>query len=217
VRKEVLMATRPQGNPWLSIWTEPKRTIRSIVDTDSRFGFLILAFFYGLPLAFNSAQSFNLVSVIPFWAVVAASLIASFFLGMMGICVSAWLLQVVGRWMGGRGDFASVRAAVAWSNVPNCVTVLMWGVLLSLFGSSVFNRHFAETQFIGYQAGILFLVMLVESIASIWGFIILLNVLAEVHGFSLWKALLNVLIPFVAVVAIIWLAGWAMWGSQINY
>ncbi|MBS0604287.1 MAG: YIP1 family protein [Verrucomicrobia bacterium] len=207
------MAKSVEGNPWLRIWTEPKKTIRSIVNTDSKYGFLILSAIYGLPLAFNLAQSIALASVIPVWAVLIGSLVVCTFLGMIGISISAWLLQFTGRWIGGKGNFQSVRAAVAWSNVPNFVTVLMWIVLLGVFGAQVFNKDFSETQFIGYQAGILFLVMLIESIVSIWGFIILLNGLAEVHGFSVWRALLNVLIPFVLIVAIIWLAGWAIWGT----
>ena len=115
--------------------------------------------------------------------------------------------------LGGKGSFQTVRAAVAWSNVPNFVTVLMWVVLLMVFGAQVFNRNFSEMQFVGYRAGILFLVMLVESIVSIWGFIILLSTLREVQGFSIWKAILNVVIPFVAVVAVIWGTAWMFSGT----
>ncbi len=207
------MARTVPGNPWLKIWIEPKKTIRTIVSTDSRFGLFILAAIYGLPLAFNFAQSFSLSSAVPVWAIVIGSLIVCMFLGLLGISISAWLLQWTGRWIGGRGNYQSVRAAVAWSNVPNIATIIMWVVLLGAFGGQVFNKNFSQMHFIGYQAGILFLVMLIESIASIWGFIILINTLAEVQGFSIWRALLNVLIPFVSIVVIIWIVGWMMWGT----
>jgi hypothetical protein len=207
------MAKSVQGNPWLSIWTEPRKTIRSIVDTDPKFGYLLLSAFYGLPFAFNLVQSLDFSSAVPLWAILIGSLVVCVFLGMIGITVSAWLLHICGKLIGGKGTFPTVRAAVAWSNVPNAVTILMWAVLLGIFGAQVFSKNFAEMQFVGYQAGVLFLVMLIESIASVWGFIILLSALREVQGFSIWKAILNIVIPFVAVFAIIWLASKLFWGT----
>jgi hypothetical protein len=207
------MAKKAEGNPWLSIWTEPKKTVRSIVSTDPRFGFAILSAIYGLPMALNLAQNFSLGTVVPIWAILIGSLIVCTFLGMIGISIATWLLHFTGNWIGGKGNFLTIRTAVTWSNVPNIVTILMWVVLLSVFGGSVFNRMFSETHFIGYQAGIVFIVFLLQAIVSIWGFIILIQGLAEVQGFSAWKGLLNILIPFVIVVAIIWLVGWLLFGT----
>src|SRR5581483_9145761 len=207
------MAKTIQKNPWLSIWTEPRKTIRSIVDSDPKFGYLLLCAVYGLPFAFNLVQNFDLTRVIPFWAILIGSLVVCVFLGMVGISICAWLLHIFGRLLGGKANFQEIRAAVAWSNVPNFVTVLLWIILLGVFGAQVFNRNFSEMQFVGYQAGILFLVMLLESIVSVWGFIILLSALREVQEFSVWKAILNVVIPFVAVVIVIWGTAWLFSGA----
>ena len=200
-------------SPWLTIWFEPKETIRQIVKTDLRQGFLILSAIYGLPLAFNLIQSFAFSTVVPLWAILIGSLVLCSFLGMIGIYVASWLLEFTGKWIGGKANFMEIRAAVAWSNVPTVVTILMWVLLLGVFGGQIFDREFAQTQFVGYQAGTLFIVMLIEMVISVWGFLILLNTLAEVQGFSVWRALLNVVIPFVGIVAIIWFLGWALYGS----
>lgn len=208
------MASKVEGKPWLSIWVEPRKTIRAIVESNPKFGFLLLCAVYGLPMAFNLAQSFNLISSVPMWAIVLGSLVVCTFLGMIGISISAWLLQVTGRWIGGKGNFQNVRAAVAWSNVPNFITILMWIALIGIFGKQVFAPEFTETQFIGFQAGAVFLIFLIQTIISVWGFIILLNTLGEVQGFSAWKALLNVIIPVVIVVAIWLLVGWALTGTS---
>lgn len=207
------MAKRVAGNPWLNIWTKPRQTVRSIVDTDPKFGFVILSAIYGLPMALNLAQNFSLGAKVPVWAILMGSLIVCAILGMIGISISTWLLHLTGRWIGGKGSYQTIRTAVTWSNVPNIVTILMWIVLLCVFGRAVFNKQFADTHFIGFQAGIVFIIFLVQAVISIWGFIILLQGLGEVQGFSVWKALLNVLIPFVIVVAIIWLVGWALFGT----
>lgn len=204
----------PQNrSPWVRIWFEPRETMRQIMNTGLKQGFLLLSAIYGLPLAFNLIQSFAFSTLVPLWAILVGSLVLCTFLGMLGIYVATWLLEFTGKWIGGKANFMEVRAAVTWSNVPTLVTILMWVLLLGVFGGQVFDREFAQTQFMGYQAGILFLVMLVEMVISVWGFIILLNTLAEVQGFSVWRALLNVLIPFVGVLIIIWFIGWALYGS----
>jgi hypothetical protein len=207
------MAKQAEGNPWLSIWTEPRQTVRSIVKTDPKFGFVVLSAVYGLPMALNLAQNFSLEVKVPLWAILIGSLIVCTLLGMIGISISTWLLHVTGRWIGGKGTYQMIRTAVTWSNVPSIVTILMWIVLLCTFGGAVFSKQFSETHFAGYQAGIVFIVFLIQAVVSIWGLIILLQGLGEVQGFSAWKALLNVLIPFVIVVAMIWLVGWVLFGT----
>lgn len=207
------MAGKVGMNPWLSIWVEPRKTIRAIINTDSKFGFYVLSFVYGLPMAFNLAQSFYLISSVPLWAIIIGALVVCTFLGMIGISVSAWLLQFTGRWINGKGSFQNVRAAVAWSNVPNIVTILMWVALIGIFGGQVFAPEFTETHFFGFQAGAVFIIFLIQSIVSVWGFILLLHTLGEVQGFSAWKALLNVIIPVVIIVAIWLLLGWVLTGT----
>ncbi len=207
------MANNIPGNPWCSIWTEPRQTIRSIVNANPKFGYFFLTIVYGLPLAFNLVQNFGLAATVPLWALIIGSLILSPFLGMIGISIGAFLLQLVGRLLGGKGSFLNVRAAVAWSNLPNIVGIVMTFILLGIFGAQIFNKNFAEMQFVGYQAGVLFLAFLLESIATIWGFILLLCTLGEVQGFSIWKAILNVVILIVLLMALFWLVSWAFSGT----
>lgn len=207
------MARGIEGNPWLSIWVRPRETIRAIVESNPSHKLYWLCALYGLPMAMSFAQSFSLSSVLPMWATLFGALILCTFLGFIGISISSWLLHFTGRWIGGAGSYKSVRAAVAWSNVPNIVTVITWFILLALFGDKVFCRGFSEMSFVGYQAGVIFLIFLLQSIVSIWGFILLLHTLGEVQGFSAWKALLNVIIPFVIVVGLAWLVGWVLWGT----
>jgi uncharacterized membrane protein len=208
------MARKVERNPWLSIWVQPRETIREIVETNPRYRFYVLCALYGFPMAMSFAQSFSLASRFPVWSIVIASLVICTFFGFIGISISTWLLHVTGKWIKGTGTFQTIRAAVAWSNVPNAVTAITWFILLAVFGGKIFYRDFSEMTFVGYQAGVVFLIFLVQSIVSIWGFIILLKTLGEVQGFSAWRALLNVAIPFVIVVALAWLVGWAIWGTS---
>jgi hypothetical protein len=207
------MSKNVEGNPWLSIWTQPRQTVRSIVKENPKFGFVALSAIYGFPMALNLAQNLSLGGRVPLWAILIGSLIVCIILGMIGISISTWLLHVTGRWIGGKGSYQTIRTAVTWSNVPNVVTILMWALLIGVFGGLVFSKQFTEMHFVGSQAGIVFIIFLIQAVISIWGFVILLQGLSEVQQFSVWKALLNILIPFVIVVGIFWLVGWALFGT----
>jgi len=203
-----------ERNPWLSIWVQPRETIREIIETNPKYRLFVLCALYGFPMAMSFAQSFSLGSQFPAWSLIIAGLVICTFLGYIGISISTWLLHITGKWIKGSGTFQTIRTAVAWSNVPNAVTAITWFILLGVFGGRIFYRDFSELTFVGYEAGVVFLIFLVQSIVSIWGFIILLKTLGEVQGFSAWKALLNVAIPFVIVVALAWVLGWAIWGTS---
>ncbi len=194
-------------NPWLDILVKPRDTIRGIVQENPKKGLKFLYFLYGLPFALNMAQSLSLGSHVPVWGIVLGSLVLAMIFGWFGILLISGLFFVTGKWIRGVATFPQVRAAVAWSGVPNIATILMWTLLLIVFGGKVFYKEFAETSFIGHEAGVIFAVFFVQSIASIWGFVILLQALGEVQGFSAWKALLNVIIPFGLLLLITWAIG----------
>ncbi len=208
------MRGKVRGNPWLDIWVRPRDTIRHIVSTNPKYGFLALCALNGFPMAMNFAQSMSLGLALPTWALIIGAFIVCGFLGFVSISLSSLLILWTGKWIGGMGNYTTIRSAVAWSNVPNFITSLTWLALLAVFGGLVLNQGFSETSFVGYQAGIVFIIFLIQSIVSIWGFIILLKTVAEVQEFSVWRALLNVVIPFIIVVALIWLVGWLIWGTS---
>src|SRR5690348_11983702 len=138
------MARKISRNPWLSIWVQPRETIREIIDADPKYKLPILYAFYGFPMAMSFAQSFSLCAQFPTWSIVVAALIVCALLGFIGVAISTWLLFVTGKWIKGKGNYQTIRAAVAWSNVPNAVTSLTWFVLLGIFGGQIFCRGFSE-------------------------------------------------------------------------
>ena len=199
------------AHPWISMWVRPRETIRAIVKKNPRQSFYLLSAIYGFPLLLQMAQNFSLGEVLSFLPILLGALILSLFIGMLVITVISGLLSWTGGWIGGKASFLQVRAAVAWANVPNTVNILMWLLMVATFGNQVFTHSFAETPFIGYQLIVVFFAFLVQVMVAVWGFIIGLKALGEVQGFSAWKALLNVLIPFFMVMIGIWILMWLCW------
>ncbi len=145
------------------------------------------------------SQNLSLGERLPVAGVLVACVVLAFGVGLLGMNISAGLLHWTGKWIGGKASFQHVRAAVVWSNVPNAFNVLIWIGMFLVFGASVLTRSFSETFFTGGQLWFVFTAFLIQTVVSVWGFVILLKGLSEVQGFSIWKALLNVLIPFFMV------------------
>lgn len=204
-------------NPWLTMWTRPRETIRAIVKFNPKYLFVLLSGIYGFPVLLQFAQNLSLGQTFSPWAIVIGALVLSVFIGMLGFTVASGLLYWTGQWIGGKASFHAVRAAVAWANVPNVINSLLWVIMIVKFGSQLFTRNFAETTFVGSELAIVFFTFLLQVVISVWGFVIGLKALGEVQGFSAWKALLNVLIPFFMVVtgfwAIMWI-GYVMFGMS---
>jgi len=192
-------------NPWTRIWTHPRETVRKIVEFNPKFRFLALSFLHGIPMVFYLAQDLSLGDTFSLAGIIIVSLILAIFLGMLSITIGAALLYWTGKWIGGKGSFYPVRAAVSWSNVPNIVIILCWATLIFFFRHQVFLAAFQKGEFVGAALAIYGVVLLVQAVMSIWSLIILIKGLAEVQGFSAWKGLLNVLIPFFMIAILIWL------------
>ena len=147
--------------------------------------------------------------------IVAISLILSVFVGMLAISIVSALLLWTGRWLGGEGSFQHIRAAVAWSNIPNVGVILMWIVLMSTFGGSVFLSDFYMIPMEGNWTTLLKAICTIKVIFWAWGLILLLCTLSEVQKFSIGKAVLNVAIPSVIVAVVGWLLSVMVMGTSL--
>lgn len=201
-------------NPWLSIWCRPRETIRKIVNFNPKFRFIILSGLYGFPMLLHIAQNLSLAENFTTLGIVIVAAILSVFIGMLGITISSALLLWTGRWIGGKGTYFPVRAAVSWSNVPNFFTVIVWFALLAMYGKQIFMEDFAEGTLAGANQMIFTGAMVIQAVLAIWSFIILVKGLGEVHGFSAWRGVLNVLIPFFLIGILIWALSWLFWAAN---
>ncbi len=179
-----------QLNPWVSMWTRPRETIRSIVDSNPRYRFGLLSFLYGLLLVLYVVPNVFLVTPLFF----IGALIVAPFLGAAVFLMLSSLLFVIGKWLGGKSSFLAMRASVAWSHVPSAVLLLVLIAFLCVFRKMVFCVDCADVIVTRVDLIILILFSLIQSILGFWMVFLLVLSIAEVQGFSLVRALCNFLI-----------------------
>ncbi len=192
------------GNPWLKMWVRPRDTVRSIVKSDPNYRIWWLAAAYGFPMLLNMAQSFSLSTTFSLGVILILAAVLAAPIGMLGFMIISALVQWTGRWLGGVGSYLEIRAAVAWSNVTNIGTSILWLVLVCVFGWQVFFKTFPQSPFIGASLAVVSSVFLLETVLSIWSFVLLFQSLAEVQKFSVWRAIVNIILPFVIVTVALW-------------
>ncbi len=206
-QREIVMADNLMINPWTRMWIKPKETIRAVVTVDPRYKFLTLSVIYGIPLMLQMAQNMSLGFSFSLVGILLGCLVLSLFAGMIGITIASGLLYITGKWLGGASTFLQVRCALSWSNVTNIVSILLWGALVAFFGSMLFTDAFATAPFTPGESTLISVVFLTQFVMSIWSFVLLVQSLAEVQGFTVWKAFLNILIAFGIVVGVFWVIG----------
>ncbi len=202
-------------NPWRSVWLEPRKTIRSIVRTDAKLYFWLLSWIYAFPILLHMAQNFSLGEVYSMALIVALAALAAPFVGWAFLSLFAVMLLWTGRWIGAQSNYLALRAAVSWSNVPNAINIVVWALLAIQFGSVLFTQGFMQMDLEGSQLTLVAVIFFVQVVLAVWTFVILLNTVAEVQKFSVWKALLNVVMPFVLVFLASWVLTWMVWSIHM--
>lgn len=195
-------------NPWVEMWIRPRQTIRSIVQFNPNYMLFILCVIYGFPLILQMAQNSSLGNRFPTGTILIATLLGSVIVGAIAINLGAFLLKWTGQWIQGKGTFQHIRAALAWSSIPNLFTILLWIINIIPFGRSVFTQQFGMLSSNNQDMPLSSLTVILQVVISVWGIIMLLKSLSEVQKFSIWKALLNIIILFVVFCVVLFVLSW---------
>lgn len=178
------------------MWLKPRETIRAIIKYNPRHLVLLLAFLYGISRAIDRGglQLFPFLVYNPFLTTLGVLVIGAVS-GVILVYLSAFLFELTGKLLGGRGSSENLRAAIVWSYVPGfwilpldvvSVTLLPWLITIS------------QTWVVLYL-----LISIADIVIGIWLFVLLLQTIGEVHGFSAWKALLAVILGGIIIALII--------------
>ena len=212
------MAEKLTINPWVEIWVRPRETLRALIQTNSTYCFPLLCLIYGFPVLLQMAQNLSLGDRFSLGGIIIGSLILAIVPGYIMFNLAAGLFYWTGKWIGGTGTFQHIRAAVAWSNVPPVVNGFIWIANMLIFGKRIFSLSFVVMPFMKGEIVVVAVAGLIQLTVAIWAFIILLKALGEVQGFSAWKGLLNVLIPFIIIMIgcslFIWVVNMMVGGPQ---
>jgi hypothetical protein len=203
-------------NPWVSIWTKPRATIQQIIDTNPKHLVLLLATIGGFSTALDRASTRSLGDKLDWTMILLIVAIVGPIAGIITLYIGSALLRWTGKWIGGNASSQSIRAAIAWSTVPEILALVLWIPALALFGPEMFTSEIPSIQE-NPALNIAFLSIAAVGITvGIWQFVIYLKCLGQVQGFSAWKALGNsfmalmvVILPIVTIYVTLLAVNWS--------
>ena len=143
----------PAWKDLATILYRPRETMRRVLDAGRdrwTAQIVILAF---LSTAISDPDTRQITRVLPdlsmgaVLALIALALILTPVIWLLFLYVIGWIATMVGRWLGGQGPVADVRAALAWSLVP-----VIWSVIVRIplaIYSARFKTEKLDVQTIG--------------------------------------------------------------------
>ena len=174
--------------PWLTMWGQPKSTVRAIVHSNPSYGVFYLAAIYALQSLFFYANWWSLGIQPHFYLILFAGIVLSPLIGLVWVYYLSFVFYCISRLFGGRAPMSHVRTAVAWSLIPVSINLLMWLVLIFL---SPHNAFIQDT--VGPSS---IFINLIGLILGIWSIILLIQGLCEVEQFSLPRSIAVLLISW---------------------
>ena len=191
--------------PFYTIWTEPRATIRRIVDTNPTRNVIVLV---AVGPALNALASqwskalgnnANLSVLWPLWVVVSVAIQAV--LGVLFLYIFGIIFRWSGSLLGGVASRVEVRAAIAWSQVPAIAAEIV--LLIAVLMGIPMPTPGATPGMLPQIDPAFYKVLVIEVVLGFWGFIVSLKCIGEVHRFSAWRAFVAILIPPLIVMVVI--------------
>jgi hypothetical protein len=167
--------------------------MRAILDDDPTRLVLVLSMLWGVSNALDTAMVKNHGDLFTVQLILALAVIIGPSGGLMVLSIMSYYFTGVGRLLGGRGTARELRAAFAWSSVPQVVGLILLVPLLVVIGSDLFSSDVQNSAADLPQLLLLLTVGLVLVILQLWSIILYIKLIAEAHRFSSWRALLTML------------------------
>ncbi len=178
-------------NPWFSIWTRPRATMRSILEAGPGRIALPLALIGGFSQVLCNAAFRSVGDRLSIPQILFASAVVGIAAGLLLFYGMSGLLLWTGKRLSGRAQYAHVKAVVGWSNIPAVWSLALFPPELLLFGQELFTSATPSLDSSLALSVTFLLFVLIKFILLIWGVVIFIKCLAEAQRFSVWKSLAN--------------------------
>lgn len=181
-------------NPWVTMWSQPRSTIRAIAHSKPFYGVYYLATIYALQSFFFYANWWSVGLSAHYSLVLVLGAILSPLVGLVWLYILGLIFSLTGRLLKGKAPAAHLRASIAWSMIPYSISLLMWLVLIFLGGGHAFIQDSGGASSI--------FVNLITLIVSIWSLVLLIQSIREIQQFTLSRSIFNVVLS--------WLLSWIL-------
>lgn len=197
----MLSSAADKINPWLSIWTRPRATMRVILDAGPGRIALILALVGGFSQVLCNAAFRSVGDRLTIPQIMFASTVVGIAAGLILFYGMSGLLLWTGKRLAGRARYAHLKAVVGWSNVPAVFSLALFPLELLLFRQELFTSATPSLDASLVLSLTFLFFVLIKFILMIWSAVIFIKCLAEAQQFSAWRSLANAAVAVLILAA----------------
>jgi hypothetical protein len=174
-------------NPWVSMWAQPRSTVRALILKSPSYGLFRLAIIFSLQSIFFYANWWSFGVKFQYPAILLVGLVLAPLVGLLWIYLVGVIFYLTGRILKGNATQNQLRTAVVWSKIPSLATLLIW--LIFIFSSP--NEAFIQNG-VSSSVWLTFFILILGT----WSLLLLVQGIREIQGFSLTRSVFNVFLAF---------------------
>lgn len=173
-------------NPLLSIWTQPKETVRQLINHNKLGLSIILACIAGIGAVLAALQDSGWFQDMSTAGLAVGIIIMAMVSGLINVGVSTLLYTVIGKLYGGHGKMREMAIAVGPMMIPQIFILPVYMIYVWIYGRQFFAAP-ADFNLTSIPLGAYLILLLFTLTASIWTIVISSKAIGVVHGFSSWR------------------------------
>jgi hypothetical protein len=173
------------------IWVYPRKVFRFIHETGYTNYFYLLLIVSGIISTLQrkldkGIEQNEVVSVF-----IMAILFGGLF-GWLGTYIYASLISFTGKWLDGKAKTHRILRTLAYANIPFVCSIIVYIIQLYFIKYDTLNTSFSE----GERDTIFYMFISINAILTLWTVVLSVVGIAEVQAFSIGKAILNLVLPW---------------------
>ncbi|WP_313237811.1 Yip1 family protein [Sporosarcina ureae] len=182
--------------PLISIWTQPKQTIRYVLEYKTwSYSFFIL-FLTSISVGMTSFTETDFLPDLSLPVIILLSIVSSFIGTIISLFISSALYTWVGKWLGGRGNFKDMVQMSPIASIPMIWMMPINLLLVIIFGKDLFvdMMNNADADVFGTLSTTLMITNFLTFSLGIFSTVILSKGIGIVHHFSSWRGFGTIMI-----------------------
>ena len=185
------------------IWFSPRKILRFVNDTHHEKFLFILLFLAGVSRAFDRASIKDFGDKLSLPAIIGICVILGGLFGWISYLIYAAFINWTGKLLKGQGGTRSIFRVMAYATIPSAFGLLLLIPQIGVYGNECFMSDGDLTN-AGLLGNLVFWgAYTLEFILALWTLVLFVVGVSEVQKFSIWRAILNILLPVLFIVLIV--------------
>lgn len=174
-------------SPWRSMWTQPRATMRFLLQQTPHWRWWLPAYLLGCAAVFQMTTLHPELNK----AALSQRILTSMMLGPIPawfeVVFVAFGLRIIGLLWQGQASTRALRLAVCWAQLPNLIAFALWWLEWQWLGLPLVEQDFSAAQW---------LLQILRASLSLYGALLLAMAVAEVQQISLRRGVIGVALLF---------------------